>query len=131
MGNIFSKHFTVGEAEAWLPQLRGLFATIHALLEAVQDQVDHLRSSLVHKGNGGGIDVTRYFAGDAALDEALQEIQGAGILIKDIGSGLVDFPHLMGEHEVFLCWRLDDLDRLEWYHEIEAGFSGRRPLPRH
>ena len=41
----------------------------------------------------------------------------------------IDFPHLMEDREVFLCWELADGDTLGWYHEIKDGFRGRKPLP--
>jgi hypothetical protein len=48
-----------------------------------------------------------------------------GIHIKDLTSGLIDFPAWHEDREVYLCWRFGEGD-LEYWHEIEAGFAGRQ-----
>jgi hypothetical protein len=126
----FSKHFSVDEADAWIPRLRPLFDRIHSALAAVREDVEVLHHNLVHLGNGGGIDVAHYFAEDGVLEAALTEIQDAGILIKDVSRGLVDFPAILDGREVLLCWELSEGDRVEFYHDIQAGYGGRRSLER-
>jgi len=56
---------------------------------------------------------------------ALQEL---GLLVKDLDEGLVDFPALRGDEEVLLCWRLGE-DEVAFWHTLEDGFAGRKPLP--
>ena len=128
--SLFEKHFTIEEAESWLPRLRLRFAEIHEALTVAHEELATLRRVLTHRGNGGGIDVPRYFSSDAVLERALGEIQGAGIVLQDVTRGLVDFPHQRDGREVFLCWELSDPDRLEWFHEVHAGFAGRQRLSR-
>lgn len=128
--NMFKKHFTLEEAEGWLPRLRRLFLQIHEALALTQDGAGTLRRVLVHRGNGGGIDVPCYLSSDALLDHALGEMQDAGIVLQDLTRGLVDFPHVLDGREVFLCWELSDPDELEWFHEVHAGFAGRQRLAR-
>ena len=53
--------------------------------------------------------------------------QRLGILIKDVDTGLVDFPHMREEREVYLCWRLGE-PKVEFWHDVDSGFSGRQPL---
>ena len=62
-----------------------------------------------------------------AFVEAMQEIGGLGIEIKDFERGLCDFPHLRDGRVVYLCWQKGE-DAIEWWHDIEAGFAGRQPL---
>ena len=50
-----------------------------------------------------------------------------GITLRDIETGLIDFPALVSGRQVWLCWRLREGD-VEWWHELEAGFGGRRRL---
>ncbi len=50
-----------------------------------------------------------------------------GITLRDIESGLIDFPALVNGRQVWLCWRLGE-DEVDWWHELEAGFGGRRRL---
>jgi hypothetical protein len=64
------------------------------------------------------------------LEENLQELEAMGCYFKDwnFTLGLVDFPAEIDGKTVFLCWRSDE-DTLGWYHGIEDGYPGRRPLP--
>ena len=66
----------------------------------------------------------------AELQENLQELEAMGCYFKDwnFTTGLVDFPAEIEGETVFLCWRSDE-DSLRWYHRIEDGYQGRRPLP--
>lgn len=125
----FRIHFTVDEANAWLPRLRRDLPRLVELVAELQPEIEALQPVIVRRGNGGGIDVTVYQSKSQRVLDVLEPIQEAGILIKDLQRGLVDFPHLRGgDHEVFLCWQFDDPDRIEWWHEIEDGFAGRTPL---
>jgi hypothetical protein len=62
-----------------------------------------------------------------ALNSALERILETGCLIKDLEVGLLDFPALINNEEVYLCWRLGE-DRIRFYHRQDEGFSGRKPL---
>jgi hypothetical protein len=59
-------------------------------------------------------------AGVARIDEL-------GVTLREIETGLVDFPALVNGRQVWLCWRLGEGD-VEWWHELSDGFGGRRPL---
>ena len=59
-------------------------------------------------------------AGVARIDEL-------GVTLREIETGLVDFPALVSGRQVWLCWRLGEGD-VEWWHELSDGFGGRRPL---
>lgn len=58
---------------------------------------------------------------------ALGRILETGCLIKDLEIGLLDFPSLLGNEEVYLCWKLGE-DRIRFYHRQDEGFSSRKPL---
>jgi hypothetical protein len=62
-----------------------------------------------------------------ALKSALNRILETGCLIKDLEAGLLDFPSLVNNEEVYLCWKLGE-DRIRFYHRQDEGFSGRKPL---
>jgi hypothetical protein len=61
------------------------------------------------------------------LQELVEEIHGWGCLVKDLDTGLCDFPTLYRGREVYLCWRLGEEGISNW-HPVEEGFRGRRPL---
>ena len=62
-----------------------------------------------------------------SLKSALNRILETGCLIKDLEVGLLDFPALINNEEVYLCWRLGE-DRIRFYHRQDEGFAGRKPL---
>jgi len=61
------------------------------------------------------------------LTRAVEEIQQIGCLVKDLETGLVDFPSLREGEKVYLCWKLGEA-RIGYWHGIEEGFAGRKPL---
>lgn len=61
------------------------------------------------------------------LNYWLDKINDCGAILRDLRSGLLDFPAREGEFEYFLCWRLSDDDISHW-HLINDGFIGRKPL---
>lgn len=61
------------------------------------------------------------------MASAVRQIDAWGITLRDIGSGLVDFPALANGRPIWLCWRLGEAD-IAWWHELEAGVAGRKPL---
>jgi len=63
------------------------------------------------------------------VEQAVQELEERGIVLRDADRGLIDFPaRHPGGRDVLLCWQLGE-DDLEWWHLPEDGFAGRRPLP--
>jgi hypothetical protein len=63
----------------------------------------------------------------AKIKETLEQIQATGCIVKDLDSGLVDFPSRIQNEEVYLCWRLGE-DRIRFYHRQNEGFAGRKPI---
>jgi len=57
----------------------------------------------------------------------LEKILSTGCLIKDLDVGLLDFPAVIGNEEVYLCWKLGE-DRIRYYHRQNEGYAGRKPL---
>jgi hypothetical protein len=62
------------------------------------------------------------------LDGVVREIEASGAHLKDVRLGLVDFPTLQDGEVVYLCWQFGEPEVAFW-HRIEDGFAGRRPLP--
>jgi hypothetical protein len=61
------------------------------------------------------------------IKDALDRIHATGCVVKDLDTGLVDFPAILKNEEVYLCWRLGE-DRIRFYHRQDEGFSGRKPI---
>lgn len=61
------------------------------------------------------------------LNDWIENISAKGVILRDIKSGLLDFPARNGEFEYFLCWRQEE-DEIAFWHLVSDGFVGRRPL---
>ena len=120
--------FTVEEANALLPRLKVL---LEQMLAARQRIVDgrHTWQPVLEKaqGNGGGAQAKELFLDTNRIQLTLVQINAWGIVIKDVDTGLVDFPHLRNGNEVYLCWRLGEPE-VGYWHDIDSGFAGRQPL---
>ena len=69
-----------------------------------------------------------YFKALLRVRRDLKEIHDSGAQVKDIQSGLVDFPSRLFGKDVLLCWKMGE-DEIRFWHDLESGFSGRQPLP--
>jgi hypothetical protein len=66
-----------------------------------------------------------------ALRESVTEIESLGAEVKGVMEGLVDFPSWRdGHEEVVLCWKLGESE-IGYYHELDVGFAGRKPVSGH
>ena len=123
------KLFTLAEANELLPGVSANLKTIQKLYAKIDTFRDAARAAAVASEFGGGI------KGGSAYVKALYEIgklttelHDLGVQLKDYSRGLIDFPSLRDGRVVLLCWRLGEEEKIEWWHEIEAGFAGRQPL---
>jgi len=62
-----------------------------------------------------------------SLRSALERISSTGCVVKDLDIGLVDFPALINNEEVYLCWRLGE-ERIRFWHRQDEGFTSRKPI---
>jgi hypothetical protein len=124
----FPKLFTVEEANALLPKLQELLDDLACHREAMREKAPHLEPILrAAATNGGGRIGSEYGVEAYKLYLAIGRIQELGVLLKDLDMGLLDFPHEREGRVVFLCWHPPE-KRIEYWHEIEAGYAGRQPL---
>ena len=124
----FARVFTLEEAHHVLETLRPV---ISRMVEA-RDRILGLRPSLeplMEKagGNGGGKSASEILEALDVIRRAIETIQAQGVLVKDVNTGLIDFPSHREGRVVLLCWRHGE-ERIEYWHELDAGFQGRQPL---
>ena len=62
-----------------------------------------------------------------SLRDAVSEIESNGCVVKDLDLGLVDFPSIVNDEQVFLCWKLGE-PGIRFWHRMDEGFTGRKPL---
>jgi hypothetical protein len=123
------KLFTVGEANALLPEIAPKLEMIRSLYAEINGLRDSARSAAAASDSGGGMaGGTGYVNALYKVGKLTTEIHGLGIEMKDYDRGLIDFPSMRGERVVLLCWQLGEGEEIEWWHEPETGFAGRQPL---
>jgi hypothetical protein len=132
------KHFSVEEANRALAQVRPLAEQLVAHrreLLRCRDELATVERAVT--GNGGGLDARRVeglrrAAAEAAegLGSAVDRIHELGAQVKDLDRGLLDFParHPGDGRTVLLCWHLGE-GEIGYWHGLEEGFAGRKPLP--
>ena len=130
--------FTQEEANAKLPAVRALVERLveeRRALVALGEELEAMQALI--GGNGGSLDPSR--VGElqeavahaaAALAGLVDEIHELGVQVKVLDRGLIDFParHPESGDTVLLCWKLGEPEVGHW-HDLEAGFAGRKPLP--
>jgi len=117
------KHFTPAEARRTLPLVKKIVRDILDTTKEMRLLADEIGN------NAEGDDRIKKMASN--VDKFMNELEEIGCYFKDwnFRIGLVDFPGLIDGREVFFCWKSDEED-IEFYHELEEGFSGRKPIPR-
>jgi hypothetical protein len=122
-------YFTVAEANALLPRVVPLveqLMTAWNRLRASRDEVEALSDGRTRDDLGGG--VLSQAAGDTiTVQDAVDAIQALGVVVRDPGTGLLDFPAQRDGVEVYLCWHHPET-RVAYWHPVHSGFSGRQPL---
>lgn len=63
-----------------------------------------------------------------AIRGLIEQITAFGCVVKDLGLGLLDFRTLLDGEEVYFCWKSGE-PRIEWWHELNTGYSSRKRLP--
>jgi hypothetical protein len=123
----YTKHFTVDEARSYLPKIRYEMAELNRLKTDLEKSGFNIYTRKYRPGFNPDT-LTEFPDEYLQLTDIITALQDDGILIKGIEEGLIDFPALRenGE-EVFLCWR-DGEDDIGFWHSLDGGFRGRRPL---
>jgi hypothetical protein len=129
------RHFTPEEANVALERVRPVAESLVAHRRAFTvAAARRARLSQRISGNGGDFDPQEPSELDEQLEReaeavarAVEELQALGVLVKDLDRGLVDFPSLRDGEEVLLCWQVGEAEVAYW-HGLEEGFAGRKPL---
>jgi hypothetical protein len=130
------KTFTYQQATTLLPVLRTLLKRAmegKQLIESVEKELQDLRHRILLSG-GLCVDVPAVAHRRAERDKALQEIKDAlaeidaiGVQVKDLDIGLLDFPCVVEEEIILLCWKYGE-EKIGFWHGLEEGFRGRKPV---
>ena len=126
-GHVHQRHFTLDEANALLPRLNPLLRQLRNSKDDLTDSETHELLAESAPGNGGGEAGRQIGVAFLEVRRLLETVEEAGIVLRDIDRGLVDFPAVIDDREVYLCWELGE-DEVGFWHEISSGYRGRLPL---
>ena len=122
------RYFTLEEANSALETIRPMMEEIQKIRQIILATQPETWSAIERSaGNGGNPAMSKLVKSFDRLDDLLHHIQRTGVQVKDINTGLLDFPALHDGHEVYLCWQIGER-RIKYWHEIDAGFAGRQPI---
>lgn len=130
------RYFTFDEAQTLLPVLESLLRTAvdsKQTIETVDAEFDELRQRIFVNG-GTAVDIVPLARRRAEKDKAVQrakdtlaEIDSIGVQVKDLDTGLLDFPCVVEDKVILLCWKMGEKGITHW-HGMEEGFKGRKPV---
>ena len=122
------KIFTLVEAQNLLPTLRKLMEEIGEQWERIRElnpEIQKARDNAPFDGYSKfGVE---YVESVSHLMSLIQQIKDLGVVLKDPGKGLCDFPYIKDGRMVYLCWQLGE-ESIQYWHDVETGFAGRAPL---
>ncbi len=123
----FATHYTLDQARALLPQVRKWLARLLRLRADLAGCENTLQGMMAPGKDLGGEAVHSWVKTLAEVKSILLEFHRRDIQIKDLERGLIDFPAIMADKEVFLCWEKCEND-IEHWHDLDAGYAGREPI---
>jgi hypothetical protein len=129
------RYFTLEEANDALEELRPVAEQMVARRRELAEAQSHRATLGAQVGtNGGDLTPSDFAEADAELERAasalaacVERIQAAGVLVKDLDRGLLDFPALRDGEEILLCWQVGE-DEIRYWHGLDEGFAGRKPV---
>jgi hypothetical protein len=119
--------FDKGSADGLLPRLSVLIRALQDLDASGSAMEGRERLARAGRSNGSAHAAASLFDAAAEMQARLDEIADLGVILRDLATGLCDFPALRDGQPVYLCWRLGETE-VGWWHPLDAGVAGRRPL---
>lgn len=131
------RQFTIDEANQLLPELRTELDELKNMQHEARRKYEEMRDirEVGYRPDGNLIMLSDYQETKRQFDNIVAEanrvltaINQRGCRVTDVETGLIDFPAEVDGTAVYLCWQKDEPE-VGYYHGLEEGFAGRRPLP--
>ena len=121
--------FTLDEANALIPWLAEKFQNLNLVRQEYVSIQERMNDPRINSGNAIEVRQLKSTSSQLArqLEEGVEEILDQGIIVRDLSLGLVDFPSLRDNRDIYLCWIGGEV-RVDYWHEIDQGFSHRQPI---
>ena len=121
--------FTLDEANALIPWLAEKFQNLNLVRQEYVSIQERMNDPRINSGNEIEVSGLKSTSDQLArqLEEGVEEILDQGIIVRDMSLGLVDFPSLRDNRDIYLCWIGGEV-RVDYWHEIDQGFSHRQPI---
>jgi hypothetical protein len=128
-----ARYYGIDEANSRLLELRPMLERLRSDRDRVAEVQRELKKG--RESNGSAEHAEQLAEMDDELREVVRRMQTTvgqidawGVTLRDIGTGLIDFPALAMGRPIWLCWRLGEDDHIAWWHEVTSGFDSRQPL---
>jgi hypothetical protein len=128
--------FTPEEANEALAEVRPLAERMVQARRSLAAAAHRQRELVIRiAGNGGDLSPGEVRDAAAAVErevatiaECVAALEAAGVQVKDMDEGLVDFPARHAGRDILLCWKVGE-PAVSYWHGLDEGFAGRKPLP--
>jgi len=131
-----ARRFTLAEAQSLIPRVDRLLREAVSLKSQYQEAEQAMQAIMQRVTLMGGMMVDRDGVIDtrnrrdetrSKLGTAIEQVQEVGCVVKDLDIGLIDFPTLFRDEEVYLCWKLGE-PKIGFWHGVDEGFRGRKAI---
>jgi hypothetical protein len=125
---------TTEEINRLIPRLETIIANLRVLKREIQQKTASVQAAKMSLAKAHALRDDSFFAEEAEIEFLLmdanawiKQIETLGGELKDIDHGLIDFYGMVNGEPVYLCWKSGE-PALKWYHGLDEGFRGRKPL---
>ncbi len=120
--------WTLAEANAMLPEVRQLVKRMLAARAEVVELQPQLWPAVEHAVyNGGSKSLSQATRQILIIQDALNIFDAMGVQVKDLNTGLLDFPAIKDDRTVLLCWQYDE-PSIQFWHDTDTGFGSRQRI---
>lgn len=122
-------HFTLKEANAILPSIIKKFKDLVNLKNEVIRIQTEIETNPKYMSSFKEYSLKKQELNTAisSFYKAIEDMEGTGVMIKSIDEGLLDFPSLRFNEEIWLCWKEGETE-IKFWHGKDEGFNGRKPV---
>ena len=122
-------HFTIDDANKVLPTVIKKFKNIASLKDQVMMIQGEMETNPKYMSNFKDYVIKKQEFNTAMSNfyKAIEDLESMGVMIKSLEEGLLDFPSIRFNEEVFLCWKEGETE-IKFWHGKDEGFMGRKPL---